>query len=144
MQAEDFAKLVIAVEGKDLDAHVLHLRKTFETRTIVYLIQGMPAWFRKNRNTKDKEFKDAVRSHTDQNDTSASQRSKKKKAAQPAQYIDEDLIEDSLLKLQITHGVLIHHTNAWQESAEAILKFTEQISLKPYKYAFSSCVQDLN
>jgi len=147
MLAQDFANQVIAVEGKDLDAHVLGLRKTFETHTIVYLIEGMPAWFRKNRNIKNREFEDAVRSHAGQsdanagqndanagqNDASGSQRSKKKKAGKPAQYIDEDLIEDSLLKLQITHGVLMHHTNAWQESAEAILKFTEQISLKPYK-----------
>ncbi|KAE8453412.1 hypothetical protein EG329_010273 [Mollisiaceae sp. DMI_Dod_QoI] len=127
--AKDFVELVTGGEGQDLNAHVLKLKTKFESCKIIYLIEGFMAWMRKNRNTKDKQFKEAVRSYLPQEEPTASQRRKKK----DAEYVDEDLVEDALLNLQVVHDTLIHHTNAPNETAEWVVNFTEQISLRPEK-----------
>jgi crossover junction endonuclease EME1 len=90
-------------------------------------------WMRKNRNSKNRQFTEAVRSHLSQEVPTTSQRTRKKK--EQDYYVDEDLIEDALLRLQAIHGALIHHTNAVIETAEWIFNFTQHISTIPYKYA---------
>jgi crossover junction endonuclease EME1 len=135
LSAKEFVDLVMADEGQDLDAHVLRLKAKFDSSEIIYMIEGLVAWLRKNRNVKNRQFTAAVRSHLSQEEQAptASQRTKKKKEQE---YIDEDMVEDALLKLQVIHGTLIHHTAAMIETAEWIVAFTQHISTIPYKYDF--------
>ena len=135
LSAKEFVDLAMADEGQDLDAHVLRLKAKFESSEIIYMIEGLTAWMRKNRNVKNRQFTAAVRSHLDQEEQAptASQRTKKKKVQE---YVDEDMIGDALLRLQVIHGTLIHHTAVMIETAEWIVAFTQQISTIPYKYGF--------
>jgi crossover junction endonuclease EME1 len=135
LSAKEFVDLAMADEGQDLDAHVLRLKAKFESSEIVYMIEGLVAWMRKNRNVKNRQFTAVVRSHLIQEgqEPTASQRSKKKKEQE---YVDEDKIEDALLKLQVIHNTLIHHTATQIETAEWIVAFTQHISTVPYKYEF--------
>lgn len=134
IRAQEVVDLVLGGAGQDLDAHVLKLKSKFQSCKIIYLIEGFMAWTRKNVNLKNRHFTAAVNSHLSQGDApTASQRQKKKK--KEPEYVDEDRIEDALLKLQVIHGIFIHHTNVAVETAEWILIFTQHISLIPYKYA---------
>jgi crossover junction endonuclease EME1 len=132
MSAKEFVALATGEDGDELDLHVVQLKSQFESYTFIYLIEGLEIWRKKNKTLKDRQFKGAVRSHTGQEAPVASQRPKKK---QEAEYVDEDLIEDALIKLQM-HRILIHHTSAMVETAEWILAFTQHISTIPYKYDF--------
>lgn len=127
--AKDFVELALGDEGKDLDTYVLKLQTKYDSCKVIYLIEGYMPWIKKNRLIKERQFKDAVRSHGPQEvePPIASQRRKE------PEYIDEDLLEDALLNMQVVHGVLIHHTNVVSETAEQVLNFTEQISLIPEK-----------
>jgi crossover junction endonuclease EME1 len=135
LSAKEFVDLAMTDEGQDLDAHVLKLKAKFDSCQIIYMIEGLTAWMRKNRNVKNRQFTAAVRSHLDQEEQAptASQRTKKKKLQE---YVDEDMIGDALLRLQVIHGTLIHHTAVMIETAEWIVAFTQQISTIPYKYDF--------
>ncbi|CZR51930.1 uncharacterized protein PAC_01807 [Phialocephala subalpina] len=128
--AKDFVELALGDEGQDLDTHVLKLQTKYDSCKVIYLIEGYMPWIKKNRLTKERQYKDAVRSHIPEEvePPTTSQRRKKE-----PEYIDEDLIEDALLNLQVVHGVLIHHCNHISETAEWVLNFTEQISLIPEK-----------
>jgi crossover junction endonuclease EME1 len=132
LSAKEFVDLAMADEGQDLDAHVLKLKAKFDSSEIIYMIEGLTAWMRKNRNVKNKQFTAAVRSHLGQDEKAptASQRAMKKKEQQ---YVDEDMIEDALLRLQVIHRTLIHHTASMIETAEWIVTFTQHISTIPYK-----------
>jgi crossover junction endonuclease EME1 len=132
MNAKDFVDLATGDESQDFNAHVLRLKAKFDGCEVIYLIEGLMVWMRKNRNLKNRQFTEAVRSHLSQEAPTTSQRMKKKKEQD---YVDEDLIEDALLRLQAIHGALIHHTNAVIETAEWIFNFTQHISTIPYKYA---------
>jgi crossover junction endonuclease EME1 len=140
LSAKEFVDLAMADEGQDLDAHVLRLKAKFDFCEIIYMIEGLAAWMRKNRNVKNRQFAAAVRSHLSQEEQAptASQRTKKRKEQE---YVDEDMIEDALLRLQVIHGTLIHHTATMIETAEWIVTFTQHISTIPYKYGFPSDYQ---
>jgi len=131
MPAAEFVELATGEEGKDLDAHVLRMKSRFERHAIIYLVEGLNAWMRKNRNVRNRQFTEAVRAQmAAEVDGVRDQRSRRKKAVE---YVDEDMIEDALLRLQVIHGALIHHTAALVESAEWITVFTQHISTVPYR-----------
>lgn len=129
LYAQDFVELVLGEEGRDLDAHMLRLKAKFEGCTIIYLIEGLVSWMRKNRNVRNREFTEAVRSQMNTQE-GTSQRSKKRSAQE---YVDEDLVEDALLRLQVIHGALIHHTASMIETSEWVVAFTQHISTIPYR-----------
>lgn len=130
MPAAEFVALGTNEEGKDLDSHVLRMKARFDGYEIIYLIEGLTAWMRKNRNVRNRQFTDAVRRQMGEEEGgTSSQRSRKK----PAEYVDEDMIEDALLRLQVIHGVLIHHTSALVETAEWFSVFTQHIATIPYR-----------
>ena len=72
--------------------------------------------------------------------------SRRRKAAEV--YVDEDLIEDALLRLQIMNNCLVHHTATTFESAEWVANFTQHISQIPYRrvrlafYAVSTLIRE--
>ncbi|KAH6679476.1 ERCC4 domain-containing protein [Halenospora varia] len=125
--AKEFVEMAMADEKDDLDAHVLQLKTKFTACEIIYLIEGLVPWMKKNRNVKNRKFTASVRGET--GEPSASQRKKKKEP----EYVDEDMIEDALLELQVVHGVIIHHTMAKIETAEWVVAFTQHISTIPYR-----------
>jgi crossover junction endonuclease EME1 len=132
MLAREFADLATGEQGHDLDAHVLKIKAKFNDSTIIYLIEGLTTWIRKNRNVKNREFTDAVRNQIPQEAVTvpSSQRHRKKKQEK---YVDEDMIEDALLRLQVIHATLIHHTACMVESAQWVMTFTQHISTIPYR-----------
>ncbi|RFU35108.1 hypothetical protein B7463_g1262, partial [Scytalidium lignicola] len=129
IQAKEFVELAMGEEGKDIDSHTLRLKAKFDGCTIIYLIDGLVSWMRKNRNVRNREFTDAVRNQMGAED-SAGQKSRKKPQLE---YVDEDVVEDTLLRLQIMHGALIHHTASMIEVSEWIVVFTQHISTIPYR-----------
>ena len=133
MPAAEFVTLGTNDEGKDLDSHVQRMKRRFDGFEIIYLIEGLTSWMRKNRNVRNRQFTDAVRRQMGEEEGgTSSQRSRKK----VAEYVDEDMIEDALLRLQVIHGVLIHHTSALVESAEWFAVFTQHIATIPYRQVF--------
>lgn len=134
--AKEFVELATADENKDLNKHALKLKARFYDHKVIYLIEGLSSWQKKNANLRNRQFTAAVRAQATEEAPSSSQtttlsRSRKKKP-QP-EYISDNIIEDALLSLQIKHKVLIHHTASLVESAEWISIFTQHISTIPYR-----------
>ena len=119
------------LDGEDLEAHVLRVKSNFEDCAPIYVIEGLAAWMRKNKNTRNRAYQAAVLSQMNSITDSSETTSKRKKPV--AEYIDEDMIEDALLRLQVMHGCLIHHTAVTVETAEWVANFTQHISTIPYR-----------
>lgn len=127
MQAADFVNLASGSEGTDVAAHVLKMRVHFADSSIIYLVEGLDQWFRKNKTARNRQFQNAAR-----NDAVPAS-SQPRRRATAHQIVDEDVVEDALLSLQVDHGVLIHKTNAAVETAQWITIFTQHISTIPYR-----------
>ncbi|KAI0455135.1 ERCC4 domain-containing protein [Xylaria acuta] len=135
VQAADFVKFVFS-EGQDLEAHVSRMKREFLSAKVIYLIEGLTAWMRKNRNLLNRQFVSAVRSLGASADSGpSSSQPRRRNNNQLQEYIDEDKIEDALLSLQVLHGTLVHHTNAPVETAQWVAVFTQHISTIPYRKA---------
>ncbi|KAI9780572.1 MAG: Alpha-1,3-mannosyltransferase-like protein [Peltula sp. TS41687] len=146
MPAREFVELATAeveVDGQeDLDAHVRKLKSLFdEVYRPIYLIEGLAGWMRKNKNVRNRAYQAEVRNagagagndggEDDQQRQQPTRTGRRKKPV--AEYIDEDRIEDALLRLQIVHRCLIHHTATAVQSAEWVSVFTQHISTIPYR-----------
>ncbi|KAM3507156.1 hypothetical protein MY10362_001956 [Beauveria mimosiformis] len=124
MTAENLVQLAV---DDGLDAHMTSLRGQYPDEKLIYILQGVTAWMRKNRNIRNRQFAAGVRSQNE------SQTASGRRRAEPAEYIDEDMVEDTMLRLQVEHDVLIHHTAIPLETAQWISIFTQNISTIPYK-----------
>jgi crossover junction endonuclease EME1 len=136
LQAAEFVRFILGGEGQDLEAHVLQMKTKFPNMKLIYLIEGLTPWMRKNRNLLNRQFASAVRSlavNTEQGSSSGQPR--RRGNAQNQEYVDEDKVEDGLLSLQVSHGTLVHHTNAPVETAQWVAVFTQHISTIPYRKA---------
>lgn len=131
MKAQEFVKLCTKDEEHNIDFFILQLKAKFEGYTIIMLVEGYNIFIRKNRNIKVRQFTNNVRAigAPAEEAPTASQKRKKKEA----EYVDEDLVEDAMLRLQMIHELLVHQTAVTQETAEQICTFTQHISLIPYK-----------
>ncbi|KAI0880095.1 uncharacterized protein GGS22DRAFT_193570 [Annulohypoxylon maeteangense] len=136
LEATEFVKLVLGAEDQGLEAHVLKMKTAHPDNILLYLIEGLTPWMRKNKNIQNRRFASAVRA-LDNNDVAGPASSQQRRRRNPAQqeYIDEDIIEDALLSLQVVHGAMIHHTNLQVETAEWVAVFTQHISTIPYRKA---------
>ncbi|KAL8282676.1 hypothetical protein RB600_005904 [Gaeumannomyces tritici] len=118
-------------EGATLDDHVEQMRARFPGRKLIYLVEGLVVWMRKNRTLRNRQFTAAVRGLADAVPAAAAEAAaleragqtgtgsrRRKKAASTPEYVDEDVVEDALLSLQVVHGALIHHTAVPVESAQ--------------------------
>ena len=138
VSAKEFVSLAVPKEasGEDLEGHVLKLKNTFPGCVPIYLIEGLDVCLRKAKNSKNRAYQAAVLGQTDNpGECNASQTiaSKSKRKQPEEQFIDEDLVEDALLRLQVIEGCLVHHTAVSVDSAEWITSFTQHISTIPYK-----------
>ncbi|KAJ5122140.1 hypothetical protein N7526_009077 [Penicillium atrosanguineum] len=140
--AQDFVDMVIPAPGgeerESLELHVLRLKSAYPNHAVIYLIEGLTVWMRKNQNSRNRAYQAEVLRQYEQPSTEGSTtsrgRSKKtKKKPDTTPLVDDDTIEDALLGLQVTHSCLIHHSSAPAESAEWIKNFTEHISTIPYR-----------
>jgi crossover junction endonuclease EME1 len=139
MTAKEFVALASPdaadLDNQDLEAHVLRLKSKFEDCTPIYLIEGLNAWMRKNKTIRNRAYQAAVLNQDGQGNSSGTTERQAPKRKKPAdQYVDEDMIEDALLRLQVLHKCLIHHTAATVETVEWVANFTQHISTIPYKY----------
>lgn len=120
-----------------LDDHVVKLKSALggEGAIPIYLIEGLTTLMQKSQNAKNRTFQGAVRQAINSVSTGGdlSNSSNRRKKGR-ARIIDDDMVEDALLRLQITHGCLIHHTTSTQGTFEWIHIFTGDISTIPYKY----------
>ncbi|KAI8264892.1 Crossover junction endonuclease eme1 [Colletotrichum sp. SAR11_239] len=132
VNASEFVTYALGPEGNNLEAHVLKMKRHFPTQQLIYLIEGLTPWMRKNRNVRNRQFASAVRNE-EPAESSTSAPSRRRKNQQQQEYIDEDTIEDALLELQVMHHVLIHHTSAAVETAQWVAIFTQHISTVPYR-----------
>lgn len=143
LPAREFVDMVAADGASDdstaLENHVLKIQGSYPGCKRIYIIEGLTAWMRKNKNSRNRSYQAAVKRQMEQNnpseDPSSNQTSGRKKAkkADAPPPIDENIVEDALLQLQVTHSCLIHHTAAPAESAEWIKNFTEHVSTIPYR-----------
>ncbi|KAM3504314.1 hypothetical protein MY11210_008396 [Beauveria gryllotalpidicola] len=124
MTAENLVQLAV---DDGLDAHMTSLRGQYPNDKLIYILQGVTAWMRKNRNIRNRQFAAGVRSQNE------SQTAPGRRRAEPAEFIDEDMVEDTMLRLQVEYDVLIHHTAIPLETAQWISIFTQNISTIPYK-----------
>lgn len=136
MSAKEFVALATAQnEEQDVETHVAKLKGAYENCIPIYLIEGLQSWMRKNRTAENRAYQAKVLSQAQADETSAGNQPKRRKA--PVEIIDEDMIEDALLRLQVANGCLVHHTMATVETAEWVANFTQHISTIPYRYRFS-------
>ena len=80
MSANEFVDLAIGEEGNDLDAHVLRLKLRFASSEIIYLIEGLDNWIRRNKTVKNRKFEREMRNQMPE-EPSAGQKRKKKSEA---------------------------------------------------------------
>lgn len=138
LSAQEFVDMVIADSDSDntLQLHVLRIKSAYPDCQPIYMIEGLTAWMRKNQNSRNRAFQAEVLREltgTDSQPPSGAQSRRKARKPETTPPVDDDLIEDALLELQVTHSCLIHHTAAPPESATWIKNFTEHISTIPYK-----------
>jgi crossover junction endonuclease EME1 len=125
-------------DAQDLDAHVMKIKSCYPDCAPIYLVEGLAAWMKKNKSTRNKAYQAAVINQSnpsaDAATASATQgRPSKRKKKPTPEYVDEDMIEDALLRLQVVHKCLIHHTTAAVQTAEWVATFTQHISTIPYR-----------
>jgi len=136
VKAADFVDM--ALGETDLDTHVNKIKALLAGGGIkpIYVIEGLTALLRKSRNAKNRTFQGAVRQAigmSAEEANSGNSRSGASRARKGPKVIDDDMVEDALLSLQLTHGCLVHHTVSMQETSEWISIFTSDISTIPYK-----------
>ena len=139
MSAKDFVNLTTTdqdqLENDMLEGHIRKLKSHFVDYTIIYIIEGLDACLRKNKNARNRAYESAVLGQAQSVDdiVPISSQSKARRKKQLDVPLDEDKIEDALLRLQVKEGCLIHHTATSFETAEWVANFTQHISQSPYR-----------
>lgn len=123
--ADEFVESVLNAE---FEIHARAIREHFAGYQIIYLLQGMEPWIRKNRNLRNRQFTSGVRAENVPNPIQGRRRQR-----DTAEYIPEDQVEDALLRLQVGHDVFIHNTTTPIETAKWVVTFTQHISTIPYR-----------
>ena len=130
MPAQQFASLAMAAEGdEDVETHVVMLESAHAGCIPIYLIEGLEGLLRKSKTAENRAYQAQVLAQ-DQTERQASQQPKRSQF----NAVDENRIEDALLRLQVMHHCLVHHTTEEAKSAEWIVNFTQHVSTIPHKY----------
>lgn len=134
LSAKEYVALATAQqEEQDLETHVAKLKSAYNGCVPIYLIEGLQVWMRKNRNAENRAYQAKVLSQAQADEAPGGKQPKRKKAS--VEIIDEDMVEDALLRLQVMNGCLVHHTMTTVETAEWVATFTQHISTIPYRYS---------
>lgn len=144
LPAQEFVDMVICEDDtQTLDGHVQRLKNSYRNCKLIYLIDGLMTWMRRNQNSRNRAYQaevlaqvNAVNESTEDASTQSKRKRTTKKSKKPEDTppVADDTIEDALLELQVTHNCLIYHTNAAGETAEWIKNFSEHISTVPYRH----------
>ncbi|KAL6817576.1 ERCC4 domain-containing protein [Trichoderma camerunense] len=132
LTADEFVDMAVS---DSVDSNVSRTKRQFPGHELIYLLEGINLWMRKNRNIRNRRFTSGVRAQ-EQPDSEASTTPaprRRRNNAAVEEYISEDIVEDAMLRLQVEHDVLIHHTAVPLETAQWIVAFTQHISTIPYK-----------
>ncbi|KAK6359857.1 hypothetical protein TWF696_000990 [Orbilia brochopaga] len=127
LDAKTFVDLTNAPE--ELEIYIAQIKSAYPTCKPIIVIEGLAKLVNKSRNDQSRAYAAQVRNRMREG---ASETVRMNKAAQA---VDEDSVEDALLKLQVVHGCLICQTVAYMDTAEAIVSYTQHISQIPYKRA---------
>ena len=128
MSAEEFSQRAMRAEGdEDIELHHTKLRSTYNDCTPIYLIENLHGLMKKKMTAQNRAFQAQV------NGQEYITYHQRKSAQQEGLQIDEDVIEDALLRLQVEHNCLVHHTREAGDSALWIAHFTQHISAIPYR-----------
>ena len=140
ISAKEFVTLIAShstnVDKDDLDIHVARMRSVFPDCTLIYMIEGLDSWLTRARTKKNKAYQTAVRGHGDCQTgiaPSLNEVPNTHSEGSAETLIDEDVVEDALLRLQVTDKCLVHQTAASLETAEWVASFTQHISTIPYR-----------
>ncbi|CRG83861.1 hypothetical protein PISL3812_01217 [Talaromyces islandicus] len=152
ISAQEFVDMVVDLSGdtpgnsQTLEQNVLKLKHAYPSCNLIYLIENLSGWMRKNSNSRNRAYQAAVlRQINDTNqldnqsqnaESSQTKKHSRKRPKKPEDTtpVDDDIIEDALLQLQVTHNCLIYHTASAGETAEWIKNFSEHISTVPYRH----------
>ena len=137
LPANEFVALAAAdAHSTNIETHVQDLKREFAGCKLIYLIEGLHTWTRKNKLMLNRAYQAAVLSQIPAQDKGnhafGKPHPRRKKPAH--EYVDNDKIEDGLLRLQVHHNALIHHTATAVETAEWVTNFTQHISTIPFRY----------
>lgn len=142
MSAKEFVALaMVQHEDRDVETHVAKLKSAYDDCIPIYLIEGLHIWMRKNRTAENRAYQAKVLNQAQADEAPAGSQAKRKKA--PVEIVDEDMIEDTLLRLQVMNECLVHHTRTSVETAEWVANFTQHISTIPYRHALPSLFPSL-
>jgi crossover junction endonuclease EME1 len=134
MGNEQGDQIALPAMKNHFDQHVTMLRSRYPNKRLIYIIQGLYAWIKRNENTSDREYVAAVRAEVIDQPLSQPKKRKASKTAQQLQAINNDVAEDIQLHLQVQHQPLvIHHTTSDAATASQILAFTQSLSSRPYR-----------
>jgi crossover junction endonuclease EME1 len=142
----DVAHISEAAMKANLDAHVHAIKREHKDCIPIYLIEGLHALLRKNKNAKNRDYQAAARSANigiSTNDIAAASSSQPKpsKRKQPpttapeVSFLTQALTSNLLLHLQLAHSpaILLHQVSTPSQSAHWITVFTTHLSIRPYK-----------
>ena len=128
MSAEEFSQRAMCAEGvADIELHHTRLKSTYNDCTPIYLIENLHGLMNKKRTAQNRAFQAQV------NGQEYNTYNQRKSAQLEGLQLDEDMIEDTLLRLQVEHNCLVHHTREVSDSALWIAHFTQHISAIPYR-----------
>lgn len=122
----------------EIEVHVLNFKEKFEGYKPIYLIEGMATWMRRNKTSLNRAYQTAVLNQREVQKhgvLGGSQKPKPRSKQKIHEYVDEDMIENALLRLQVINDCLVHHTTTALETAEWLVIFTQHISTIPAKYS---------
>ena len=134
LPAADFISLSSAKDDDDddLDTHVSKLKRAYPDSIPIYLIEGLTRKLRENKTAANRQYQNEVL-NADPQTTNLPTSHPPKRRKPPPPIVNEEHIEDALLRLQVQHACLIHHTATHVDTAEWIATFTQHISTIPYK-----------
>ncbi|EHK50868.1 hypothetical protein TRIATDRAFT_210637 [Trichoderma atroviride IMI 206040] len=131
LAAEEFVEMAV---NDTLDSSVSETKRHFPGHDLIYILEGLTPWTRKNRSLRNRRFAAGVRAQDQAAAPEATPASRRRRNnAAPEEYISEGIVEDAMLQLQVEYDVLIHHTATQLETAQWIVAFTQHISTIPYK-----------
>lgn len=128
MSAEEFTQRAMCAQGvEDIELHHASLRSAYNNCTPIYLIENLHGLMQKRKTARNRAFQAQVIGEE------YSAHNQRKGAQQESLLLDGDMIENALLRMQVEHGCLVHHTREASDSAAWIAHFTQHISAIPYR-----------
>ncbi|KAK6504965.1 hypothetical protein TWF481_006898 [Arthrobotrys musiformis] len=127
IEAKEFVDLANAPD--ELDIFIAKIKTEYPTCKPIVLIEGLTKLINKSKSSQSRAYAAQVRNRMREDGGRETVRVDK-----AAQTVDEDNIEDALLKLQVVHGCLLCHTQDGTYTAESIGYYTQHISQIPQKH----------